>query len=159
MNGNGGFEAVRAALPGGMAEQEGARLIDEIRALEEEKSALAARQARLTVAFEQLQRRQQSHAGIPADRLGAGIGAQIALARGESPAKGNRLLGLAKALVTEMPHTLAAVETGQLNEGRAMFLVKETASLAVEDRSSVDEEFAPIPERSPGPETGPSSPR
>ena len=101
-----------AALCGGVADQEGARLIDEIRALEVEKSALAARQARLTVAFEQLQRRQQCHLGIPADRLGAGIGAQIALARGESPAKGNRLLGLAKALVTEMPHTLAAVETG-----------------------------------------------
>src|SRR5687768_10200124 len=77
-----------AALCGGSTEQDGARLIDEIRRLEEEKSALAARQARLTVAFEQLQRRQQSHAGIPADRLGAGIGAQIALARGESPAKG-----------------------------------------------------------------------
>ncbi|WP_309993436.1 HNH endonuclease [Arthrobacter pascens] len=131
------------ALSGDVAEQEGARLIDEIRALEVEKSALAARQARLTVAFEQLQRRQQADAGIPADRLGAGIGAQIALARGESPAKGNRLLGLAKALVTEMPHTLAAVETGQLNEWRATLLVRETASLSAADRSSVDEELAP----------------
>ncbi|MDQ1594924.1 MAG: hypothetical protein QOH40_1480, partial [Arthrobacter pascens] len=119
-----------AALCEGVAEHEGARLIDEIRALEVEKSALAARQARLTVAFEQLQRRQQSDAGIPADRLGAGIGAQIALARGESLAKGNRLLGLAKALVTEMPHTLAALETGQLNEWRATLLVRETASLS-----------------------------
>ncbi|GAA1268789.1 DUF222 domain-containing protein [Arthrobacter pascens] len=132
-----------AALRGGVADQDGARLIDEIRALEVEKSALAARQARLTVAFEQLQRRQQCHLGIPADRLGAGIGAQIALARGESPAKGNRLLGLAKALVTEMPHTLAAVETGQLNEWRATLLVRETASLSSADRSSVDEELAP----------------
>ncbi|MDR6557111.1 hypothetical protein J2809_001462 [Arthrobacter pascens] len=132
-----------AALPGDVAEQDGARLIDEIRALEVEKSALSARQARLTVAFEQLQRRQQCHLGIPADRLGAGIGAQIALARGESPAKGNRLLGLAKALVTEMPHTLAAVETGQLNEWRATLLVRETASLSAADRSSVDEELAP----------------
>ncbi|MDR6556311.1 hypothetical protein J2809_000642 [Arthrobacter pascens] len=126
-----------------MADQDGARLIDEIRALEVEKSALAARQARLTVAFEQLQRRQQCHLGIPADRLGAGIGAQIALARGESPAKGNRLVGLAKALVTEMPHTLAAVETGQLNEWRATLLVRETASLSAADRSSVDEELVP----------------
>ena len=132
-----------AALPAGMDEQEGARLIDEIRALEEEKSALAARQARLTVAFDQLQRRQQAGAGIPADELGAGIGAQIALARGESPAKGNRLLGLAKSLVTEMPHTLAALETGQLNEWRATLLVRETAFLSAADRCSVDEELAP----------------
>ena len=60
---------------------------------------------------------------MPAAELGAGVGAQIALARRESPAKGGRLLGLAKALVTEMPHTLAALETGQLNEWRATLLV------------------------------------
>ena len=117
-----------------MSEQDGARLIDEIRTLEDRKSALAARQARLSVAFDQLQRRQQSDAGIPADQLGAGVGAQIALARRESPAKGSRLLGLAKALVTEMPHTLAALETGQLNEWRATLLVRETACLSAADR-------------------------
>jgi hypothetical protein len=126
-----------------MAEQDGARLIDEIRTLEDRKSALAARQARLSVAFDQLQRREQADVGIPADRLGAGIGAQIALARRESPAKGNRLLGLAKALVIEMPHTLAALESGQLNEWRATLLVRETACLSSADRCSVDEELAP----------------
>ncbi|WP_251036491.1 HNH endonuclease signature motif containing protein [Arthrobacter sp. ISL-28] len=126
-----------------MAEQDGARLIDEIRALEDRKSALAARQARLAVAFDQLQRRQQSEVGIPADQLEAGTGAQIALARRESPAKGNRLLGLAKALVIEMPHSLAALEAGQLNEWRATLLVRETACLSSADRSSVDEELAP----------------
>lgn len=126
-----------------MAEQDGARLIDEIRALEDRKSALAARQARLSVAFDQLQRRQQSNVGIPDDQLGAGIGAQIALARRESPAKGNRLLGLAKALVIEMPHSLAALEAGQLNEWRATLLVRETACLSSADRCSVDEELAP----------------
>ena len=104
---------------------------------------MAARQARLSVAFDQLQRRQQSDLGIPAEQLGAGIGAQIALARRESPAKGNRLLGLAKALVIEMPHTLAALEAGQLNEWRATLLVRETACLSSADRCSVDEELAP----------------
>jgi hypothetical protein len=128
---------------GGTSADDGARLIDEIRALEDRKSALAARQARLSVAFDLLQRRQQADAGIPADQLGAGIGAQIALARRESPAKGSRLLGLAKALVTEMPHTLAALETGQLNEWRATLLVRETACLSAADRCSVDEELAP----------------
>ena len=79
---------------------------------------------------------------MPAAELGAGVGAQIALARRESPAKGGRLLGLAKALVTEMPHTLAALEAGQLNEWRATLLVKETAGLSAEDRAAVDEELA-----------------
>ncbi|MET4588404.1 HNH endonuclease [Arthrobacter sp. PvP023] len=130
-------------LNGGMPEEDGARLIDEIRALEDRKSALSARQARLTVAFDRQQRRQQSDAGVPADQCGAGVGAQIALARRESPSKGDRLLGLAKAMVTEMPRTLAALETGQLNEWRATLLVKETACLSAEDRCAVDEELAP----------------
>ena len=60
------------------------------------------------MALDLLQRREQAAAGIPAEKLGAGTGAQIALARRESPAKGGRLLGLARALVTEMPHTLGS---------------------------------------------------
>jgi hypothetical protein len=71
-----------------------------------------------------------------------GAAEQIALARGESPNRGGRLLGMSKALVTEMPHSLAALDTGQLNEERAMHVVKETACLSVNDRMAVDEELA-----------------
>nr|WP_231728448.1 HNH endonuclease signature motif containing protein [Arthrobacter sp. EPSL27] len=124
------------------AQSSGAGLIAEIRELEDEKSALSARQARLSVEFDLLQRREQAAAGMPADELGAGVAAQIALARRESPAKGGRLLGLAKAMVTEMPRTLAALETGQVNEWRATLIVKETAALTAADRAAVDEELA-----------------
>ncbi|MGX9899798.1 DUF222 domain-containing protein [Arthrobacter sp. SA17] len=41
-----------------------------------------------------------------------------------------------------MPHTLTALQTGQLNEWRATVLVRETACLAAQDRSAVDEELA-----------------
>ena len=121
----------------------GASLIAEVRALEDEKSSLSARQARLTVAFDLAQRREQAAAGMPADQLGAGVAAQIALARRESPARGSGLLGLAKALVTEMPRTLAALESGQLKEWRATLIVKETGTLSAADRAAVDEELAP----------------
>ncbi|MGO4122436.1 HNH endonuclease [Arthrobacter sp. YAF16] len=130
-------------LAGIPAPASAAALIDETRELEDLKSALAARQARDAVAFDLAQRREQSLAGVPADQLGTGIAAQLALARRESPAKGGRLLGLAKALVTEMPHTLAALETGQLNEWRATLLARETACLSPADRAAVDEELAP----------------
>ena len=83
-----------------------------------------------------------SDAGTPAEQLGAGVGAQVALARRESPAKGGRLLGLAEALVTEMPRTLAALEAGQLSEWRATLLVKETACLSAAERAAVDDELA-----------------
>nr|WP_176803151.1 DUF222 domain-containing protein [Arthrobacter sp. ov407] len=119
-----------------------AGMIDQLRELENLKSAESALQARIAVTFDLLQRREQAAAGVPAERLGAGVGAQIALARRESPAKGGRLLGLAKALVTEMPHTLAALQTGQLNEWRATLLVRETACLSAADRAAVDEHLA-----------------
>ena len=119
-----------------------AELIDQLRALEDLKSAAAAAQARIAVAFDAARRRADAAAGVPAEERGRGVAAQVALARRESPARGSRLHGLAKALVTEMPHTLAALETGRLNEWRATLLVKETACLSAEDRCAVDEELA-----------------
>ena len=133
---------VARALAAVRPARESAGLIGQLRELEDLKSAAAALQVRIAVAFDLLQRREQRDLGVPAAELGAGIGAQIALARRESPAKGSRLLGLAKALVTEMPHTLAALESGQLSEWRATLLVRETACLTAEDRTAVDEELA-----------------
>lgn len=120
-----------------------AELIDQLRGLEDLKSAITGLQARAAVAFDLAQRQEQQTAGVPASERGQGVGAQVALARRESPNKGSQLLGLAKALVKEMPRTLAALESGQLNEWRATLLVKETACLSVEDRRAVDEELAP----------------
>src|SRR5215217_3171397 len=119
-----------------------AELIDQVRDLEDLKSAVAALQARLAVAFDVAERRTQAEAGVPAAEQGQGVGAQIALARRESPSRGSRLLGLARALVTEMPHTLAALETGRLNEWRATLLARETACLSAADRCAVDEELS-----------------
>ncbi|WP_332602693.1 HNH endonuclease [Arthrobacter sp. S2(2024)] len=132
----------RPALPNGTVPDGRAELIDQLRALEDLKSAAAAAQARIAVSFDAAQRSAETNLGVPADERGRGVAAQIALARRESPAKGSRLLGLAKALVTEMPHTLAALDSGQLNEWRATLLVKETACLSAEDRCAVDEELA-----------------
>jgi hypothetical protein len=126
-------------------------------AYENFKCWAAGQQARLSVAFEARLRQEQADLGAHADRPplaaedlgkdrtkehGLGAAEQVALARGESPHRGGRLLGMSKALVTEMPHTLAALDTGQLNEERAMYVVKETACLTVADRTAVDEELA-----------------
>lgn len=119
-----------------------AGLIDQLRQLEDLKGAIAGAQARIAVAFDVAERRSQAEAGVPREEQGRGVAAQIALARSESPSRGDRLLGLAKALVTEMPHTLAALESGQLNEWRATVLVRETACLTAADRCGVDDELA-----------------
>ncbi|MDJ0354761.1 DUF222 domain-containing protein [Paenarthrobacter sp. PH39-S1] len=109
-----------------------------LRVMEDLKSAACAGQARTAAAFDASQRRAQAGAGIPAAELGKGIGGQIALARRESPQQGNRLLGLARILVTEMPHTLTALSSGLLNEWRAVLLARETACLSADDRRTVD---------------------
>ncbi|WP_458113561.1 HNH endonuclease [Arthrobacter sp. R1-13] len=133
---------VLSALAGVRPCGDGPGLIEQLRDLEDLKSAAAALQARIAVAFDTDQRRTQRAAGVPAAELGSGVAAQIALARRESPARGGRLLGLAKALATEMPHTLTALQTGQLNEWRATLLARETACLTAQDRCAVDEELA-----------------
>ncbi|MFJ5955931.1 DUF222 domain-containing protein [Paenarthrobacter sp. NPDC092416] len=120
-----------------------ADLIDQLRVLEDMKSAISGLQAKIAVAFDLARRQEQAERGVPAAERGNGAAAEVALARRESPTKGSRLLGLAKALVTEMPRTMAALDTGQLNEWRATLLVKETACLSAEDRAAVDEELAP----------------
>ena len=129
---------------------------------------LAGQQARVSVVFEaRLRLESTDRPPLAAEDLGKdrgkdrdmGAAEQIALARRESPATGGRLLGLAKALVTEMPHTLAALETGQLNEWRATLLVRETACLTAADRAAVDEELAADTGTFDGSGTGPSSPR
>ncbi|MDQ0031425.1 HNH endonuclease [Arthrobacter bambusae] len=134
---------VSSLRPDGASEStDSAELINQLRALEDLKSAIAGAQARIAVAFDASRRNTEKEIGVPAGEQGRGVGAQIALARRESPARGSRLLGLAKALVTEMPHTLTALDNGRFNEWRATLLVKETACLSAEDRCAVDEELA-----------------
>lgn len=103
-------------------------LLARIAAQERAKSAAAADQARAA-------------AGIPVAQRGRGVASEIALARRDSPARGGRHLGFAKALVHEMPHTLAALESGRLSEWRATLIVRESACLDVDDRRALDTEL------------------
>ncbi|WAP52259.1 DUF222 domain-containing protein [Arthrobacter sp. ATA002] len=117
-------------------------LIDQIRTLEELKAAASAAQARAAAVFDAMTRRAQSAAGVRPEHLGKGVGAQIGFARRESPARGTRLLGLARILTREMPHTLHALTLGVISEWRATLLVRETACLTLEDRQRIDEQVA-----------------
>jgi hypothetical protein len=120
-------------------------LIARIAELEKLKCAAAAGQARLTVAFAAARKAREEAAGIPRARRGRGMASEIALARRDSPNQGGRHFGFAQALVFEMPHTLAALETGVLSEWRATLIVRESACLTVEDRRAVDAELCGDP--------------
>lgn len=119
-----------------------AALVDHVAALEQLKSASAASQAQLTARLAAQRSAREAAQGVSPDQRCRGLAAEIALARRESPVSGARSLGLAKALVREMPHTLAALAKGEISEWRATLMVRETAVLRREDRAQVDSELA-----------------
>jgi hypothetical protein len=122
-------------------------LIERIAELERIKSAAAAGQARAAAALDTARREAEAAAGVPAAQRGRGVASEIALARRDAPVRGGRHLGFAKALVHEMPHTLAALECGTLSEWRATLIVRESACLDVEDRRTLDAELCADPAR------------
>ena len=116
--------------------------IDQISELERLKAAAAAAQARITEAFDASQRRAAPSLK-PTGEVVRSITAQVALARRESPARGQQHVGVALGLVRDLPQTLEALTHGRISEWRATLIVRETATLTREDRLQVDAELAP----------------
>jgi len=69
------------------------------------------------------------------------VGAEIGSARHQSPHCGRRKLGLARALVDDLPATLAALGRGDIDERRAEIIADGTRDLSHEDRASADAEI------------------
>ena len=108
---------------------------------EQLKSKAAAAQARATALWAAKRAAAEQAAGIPQKRRGKGLASEIALARRDAPVKGNTHLGVAKALVHEMPYTLAALQAGVLSEYRATLIVRESACLSLDHRRQLDAEM------------------
>jgi hypothetical protein len=104
--------------------------------LESLKNTIAAAQASLTVALKESRIAERAHQ--PAATRERGIGAEVALARRESPHRGGIHLSLAVVLCRELPHTLAAMEAGWCSEWRAIQIAQGTACLSVPDRRAID---------------------
>lgn len=134
-----GREALAGVAAAPLSEQVGeGELIDLIRELEDLKATAAAVQARATVDFADRRAEAEEAAGVAASRRGRGVAAEVALARRESPARGGRYLGLAKALTDELSHSFATLRDGKLSEWRATLIARETAHLSAADRREVD---------------------
>jgi len=110
--------------------------VEAVAELESLKGAAAAAQARLTAA-----------AVVDREQLGEdsrSVRADLALARRCSPTLADQHVGVARALVEEMPSTMAALERGEISERRAMIVVRETACLSREHRAEVDRRLSSI---------------
>ena len=117
--------------------------VDRIGVLEGLKAAAAAAQARDLVAFADSQVEDQAARGVRARDRGVGIASQVGLACRQSPYRGSRMLATARALLTDLPQTFAALARGETSEYRAGIVAKETAILDPEDRRRVDAEVGP----------------
>jgi hypothetical protein len=115
-----------------------AEAIDRIQALEKAKAVFEAAQAQEIAALEQLRLQEEAGRGVTRDRRGKGLGAEIALARRESPSRGTQHLNLARALVNDLPHTLDALRDGRIREEHALAVERETAWLSAAHRQEVD---------------------
>jgi len=123
------------------AELAEAEIVEHLTVMEQLKSALAAAQARVTVVLAEKRSLREEADGVPPGQRCRGLAVEVALARRDSPVRGSRHLGLAQALVGEMPHTLAALTRGEISEWRATLVVRETAVLSAADRRVVDAEL------------------
>ncbi len=115
-----------------------AQRVDLVGELERVKGAAAAVQARATDAL-----RVSTEASAARDAARS-VGSQVALARRESPALGDRFVGLSRALVHEMPCTMAALAGGVIGERHAVAVVAATATLSVGHRGVVDARLAGV---------------
>ena len=112
--------------------------VDLVAELERVKGAASAAQARATDAL-----RCSREVVAPQD-VGRSVGSVVALARRESPSLGDRFVGLARALVHEMPATMSALSSGVCSERVAVAVVQATATLSVADRGEVDARVGPL---------------
>ena len=117
--------------------------IDAIAELERLKAAASAAQIRLTEAFYRSQLTANGTSDSEQAEARRSIKAQVALARADAPKKGDRHVGLAAALVREMPGVLAALSRGDTSEWRATLVAQETVYLSPEQRAAVDARIAP----------------
>lgn len=113
-----------------------------IGALERLTCAAEGLQADAAVEVEACAQERAAERGVPAARRGRGVAEEIALARRVSPHRGKQLLGLAKVLHTELPHTRSALRAGRISEWLATIIARETACLSRRDRTIVDRRIA-----------------
>ena len=134
-----GLASVREGLSeidiASMTDHERLALVTELERL---KGAASAAQARAVHAV-----RVAREESCPRDAARS-VGSEVALARRESPTLGDRFVGLSRALVEELPETMARLEAGEVVERHAVELARETATLSLQDRAEVDRRLGPV---------------
>ena len=114
-----------------------AERVELVAALERVKGGAGAAQARATDAL-----RRSRERSAPRDAARS-VGSEVALARRESPTLGDRFVGLARALVHEMPDAMAALTRGEIVERHVVELARgDSDALRARTAPEVDRRLA-----------------
>ena len=119
-----------------------AGLLGLVEGLELLARAAGAASARAQVAFGDSQVAAQARDGVPASRRGRAVADDLATARRTSPYWAGRELTAARALIAEMPCTLAALAAGTISPVQARLVTEATTCLQPGDRAQVDSRLA-----------------
>ncbi len=112
--------------------------VDLVAELERLKGAASATQARAVHAL------GESRAGVAPRDAVRSVGSEVGLARRESPSLGDRFVRVSRALVMELPITLAALSKGVIGERHVIQVAQESAMLTAPDRSELDRRLGPV---------------
>ena len=137
------LQIVQDLLRGQLAAGSEAACIDQIRLLEDIKSAAAAAQVVATEEFRHRRDQAEADAGIKLEQRARGIGSEIGLARRVSPQQGSAAVRTAHTLTTDMPNALEALCDGRLSEYTVGLVVKETSHLDPAGKTAIDQHMAP----------------
>lgn len=132
----------RAMVEGDLSLMDDADRLLLLTGLEDLARATAGASARLQVGFADSQVAEQQARGIPRRRRGLAVADDLAAARKTSPYWGSRDLACSRALVSEMPETLGALEAGIISGHQARVITEATTCLDPDDRAEVDSRLA-----------------
>lgn len=120
------------------APEESHGLVETVSALECLDSALFAKQAEFTLAYEESLAADRRAQNIRVKHPGWGAAADIAMALHLSPRDGTRFANTARLLVEDFPRTLQGLRSGALNRNQARVVASECRRLRKETRRLMD---------------------
>lgn len=113
--------------------------VDLVAELERLKGAASAAQARAIDAV------RLSREGVAPQDAVRSVGSEVALARRESPSCGDRFVRMSRALVHELPETMAALESGVCSERHVVAVVEASSVLTRPgERAELDARVGPV---------------
>lgn len=133
-----GIRTVALALGRAPIEVEPFEMVEGIGALESLKSCASAVQAEITCSHADAVTADRTERGVLDKHPRWGIGADVAMARHESPRSGVEYVNFCQLLVPGLPFTLQGLKYGVVNAAEAQVIYRETRHLDAVARAEID---------------------